>query len=253
VPTPFYHLKIAEDLLRHQALWSPGLDWLQDYPGAFYLGNTAPDVQVVSGENREATHFFILPFQEADPLPWEVIFEMHPQLKSIPGRAAQQSAFLAGYLCHLQADWMWVKEIFAPIFGPGLSWGTFYERLYIHNVLRSYLDRRVFQLLPHGLAACLDSFQPDCLLPFLEDSHLIEWRDYLSDQLQPGALPQTVEVFASRQGISIEQFYALLDSEKRMDEEVFCHIPIQDLEDFRHRLISENLILMHRFERTFAR
>jgi hypothetical protein len=97
---------------------------------------------------------------------------------------------------------MWVKDLFAPAFGPGATWGTFPKRLYLHNVLRAYLDVRILPELPPGMDNCLGKVQPDGWLPFVADHYLIEWREVLVPQLKPGAATQTVEVLSSRQGIS---------------------------------------------------
>ena len=73
-------------------------------------------------------------------------------LRAYPGlghpASDAQAAFLAGYICHLQADWLWVNQIFEPIFGHSCTWGDHPQRLYIHNVLRAYLDRLILAELP---------------------------------------------------------------------------------------------------------
>ena len=205
------------------------------------FGNTAPDVQVASKQAREDTHFFTLPLKKDAPVPWERLITDHPSLSRPESKPDEQAAFLAGYLCHLQADWLWITELFLPVFGPEVNWGSFPERLYLHNVLRSYLDRQVLSGLPLGIAGELKAVYPHGWLPFVKDIYLREWRDYLSKQLEPGEATQTVEVFAARQGIPIEEFYRLLESEERMDREIFSHLPRSILERFRQRLISMNL------------
>jgi hypothetical protein len=246
VPTPFYHLSVADELLRNQALDRPVLQWLQAQRCAFFLGNTAPDVQVVSGEPRENTHFFVLPLSHNAQPPWDAFLNLYPGLHSFSCTEAHLT-FLAGYLCHLQADWLWIKKIYAPIFGPNQDWDTFSYRLYIHNVLRAYQDAQIMNSLPQETGDCLDSVRPLGWLPFVEDRHLEEWRDYLSRQLKPGSLAQTVEVFAARQGISPEEYYSLLESKERMDTEVFSKVSEETLTDFRSTLIHQNVQLIQSF------
>jgi hypothetical protein len=60
-------------------------------------------------------------------------------------------------------------------------------------------------------------------------------------------MAQTVEVFATRQGISPASFYQLLESEERMDEEVFSRLPRQTLLGYRARLIEMNVNLLTTF------
>ena len=122
--------------------------FLRNYRGEFLFGSTAPDVQVVSGQPREVTHFFDLPIKTGDQPAWDRFLTSYPDLAATNYLSAPQTAFISGYLCHLQADWLWVKGIFAPAFGPGCSWGTFRQRLYYHNVLRAYLDLQILPGLP---------------------------------------------------------------------------------------------------------
>ncbi len=146
MPTPFYHLSVAEDLLRRSELPAGNLKLLLEYRPAFLLGNTAPDVQTVSGQARQATHFFEVPILPGTQPAWEKVLALQPSLAR-SWQSPEGAAFISGYLCHLQADWQWVVEIFSPVFGPGAGWMTFRRRLYLHNVLRAYLDQQIFDQL----------------------------------------------------------------------------------------------------------
>lgn len=244
MPTPFYHLSLAEDLLHHPELPDEIRQFLMNSRCAFMFGNTAPDVQVVSGQPRLVTHFFDLPIHENAPLAWKRMFFAHPSLANAGQLPELQAGFLAGYLCHLQADWIWVKQVFAPIFGPQSTWGTFRERLFLHNVLRAYLDVRILPGLTYGTDTCLRWVEPDQWLPFVEDRFLVEWRNLLFPQLQPGAATQTVEVFSARGGVPAPEFNALLGSETRMQEEVFSHLPLEQIALYHQQVLHENVCLL---------
>jgi Zinc dependent phospholipase C len=242
VPTPFYHLSLAEEILAHPALPAGTHLFLSEHRNEFLFGNTAPDVQVVSGQPRASTHFFDLPLQPDERPAWETFLAANACLAD-PGKLpAAQAAFVAGYLCHLQADIFWIREIFLPVFGRRSQWESFPKRLYLHNVLRAYLDRQILPELTSG--AMLSGVLPESWLPFVQDVHLISWRDFLTSQFHPGARIQTVEVFAARQGISPEAYYTLLSSEERLDEEIFTHLPRQALEDYRQEIVRENTSLL---------
>jgi hypothetical protein len=247
VPTPFYHLRLAEDLLAHLGLAGEQREFLQRFKCAFLFGNTAPDVQVISGQPRQQTHFFNLPIQARDRTAWQRLLSDYPNLADTKRLSLSQTAFLAGYLCHLQADWMWVKELFAPVFGPRAPWGTFPKRLYLHNVLRAYLDVRILPELPPGMDRGLRQAQPDGWLPFVADHHLIEWREVLVPQLKPGAATQTVEVFSSRQGISSTEFNALVESEERMQREIFSHVSLEKVQEYHQRVLEHNCHLLSEY------
>jgi hypothetical protein len=244
VPTPFYHLHLAEELIHHPELPKKISTLLHTWRCAFLFGSTAPDVQVISGGTRQQTHFFNLPVQADDIPAWQLMLVQYPQLKDTELLSDGQTAFIAGYLCHLQADWLWVKDLFTPVFGPDCTWGTFRQRLYYHNVLRTYLDLQTLPKLCPGMDGCLSQVEPKAWLPFVDDWHLRQWRDLISCQLEPGAIPQTVEVFSSRQGISAPEYYDLLESDERMQTEVFAHISLRRVQTYRQRIIQDNLALL---------
>jgi hypothetical protein len=247
VPTPFYHLSVAEELLQRPE-WSAAVRrTLQRHRAAFLLGSTAPDVQTVSGQDRRLTHFFDLPIQPDTLPPWERMLVEFPRLAQPMRLPPDRAAFLAGYLIHLQADWQWVLEIFSPVFGPYAGWQTARQRLYIHNVLRAYLDEQIRVELKADLANQLAGAAPLHWLPFVEDVYLCRWRDWLARQLQPGAAVQTVEVFAARQGVAPEEYYRLLGSQERLEREVFGRLPRQVLDEYRQRLVQENLRLIQTY------
>jgi hypothetical protein len=244
MPTPFYHLSLATELLERADLPSEMRSFLQNQRAAFVYGNTAPDVQTISGQDRQVTHFFDLPILGGDTPAWERILAVYPALIQVEALPAEQTAFLAGYLCHLQADWNWVVEIFAPVFGPGVAWQRLSYRLYLHNVLRSYLDMQILPELSPQIASDLEHIDPHHWLPFVEDTHLRRWRDLLSGQLCDGCETQTVEVFAARQRISPEEYYRLLNSEEKLDREIFSRLPRPALQEYRQKLLNENILLL---------
>ena len=243
MPTPFYHLSIAYEIREHPALPVEIKEFLVENWNAFLFGKTAPDVQVVSHQPRQDTHFYTVP-PEDDIQAWERMLSIYPSLAR-PGKLSpQQAAFIAGYACHLEADEAWLWDIFLPVFGPDAAWGTFRQRVYLHNVMRAYLDRVVLADLPNSTGARMQAAQPNTWLPFVADSHLVEWRDLVAGQLLPGAKIQTVEVFAGRQGVDVKDFYQLLDSEERLEVEVFQHLPHPQLADYRKDLVLANITLL---------
>ncbi|MBP1693351.1 MAG: zinc dependent phospholipase family protein [Chloroflexi bacterium] len=244
VPTPFYHLSIAEEILKQPDLPGQSGTFLQSHRGAFLLGNTAPDVQTLSGQDRQATHFFDLPIIGGEIPPWSRLLSVYPELTQPGLLSGDQAAFLAGYLCHLQADWNWVIRIFSPVFGPGSHWRNYRHRLYLHNVLRSYLDSQILpELVPH-MASDLSQAAPDRWLPFVDDYYLVQWRDLLAGQLCEGCQANTVEVFAARQGVSPQDYYDLLQSEERLELEIFSRLPRPGLVEYRQNLLMDNVLLL---------
>lgn len=234
------------DLLEHPALPEPVRGLLLSERGAFLFGNTAPDVQTISRQSRSETHFFDLPLSSNLVPPWVLFNARYSELGDASCLDRAQAVFLAGYLCHLQADWIWIKEIFVPVFGKKSEWNTFQQRLYLHNVLRSYLDRQILPSLNNGSGVGDMLWQAAVRnwLPFVQDAYLLIWRELLADQLVPGAQVKTVEVFAERQGIAPQEYYSLLSSEERMENEVFVHLSRQALNIYRESVLEENIRLI---------
>src|SRR5882672_1297239 len=132
MPTPFTHLLAGAELLEAPGLPADARDALQtEYP-AFLFGNTAPDVQTISGQPREATHFFSVPLDGAPPAGPQMLAR-YPALAVRSAMPPAQAAFVAGYLAHLVFDQLWVRDLFEPFFGEMPAWGTFRERLFLHN------------------------------------------------------------------------------------------------------------------------
>lgn len=245
MPTPFYHLNIAT-LLSSQPGYQPGIrDLLDTYRSTFLLGHVAPDVQVISGQTRENTHFYKLPTLDNDLPPWERMLSTYPSFDCIEDCDFELAVFVAGYICHLQADWLWVRQIYEPYFVSGSHWQTFSEREYMHNVLRSYLDIRVLESLKSGTYLGLAQSNPKAWLSFVAVDHLEAWRDFLVNQLKPGAPIQTVEVFASRQGISAKKYYRLLNEEDEMQQQIFYFVPMHQIEAYCLELLAKNVNLLN--------
>jgi len=232
MPTPVQHLLVAQRVLADAALPNAIRDRLLAQRGAFLFGNTAPDVQTVSGQRREATHFFVIPWTRV-PAPHKAMFERYPYL-GFPHRLPEaQSAFIAGYICHLWLDVLWVRDIYLDNFGPNARCGaSLRERHVYHNILRAWCDRRDQDQLTGPIDAALSAARPIDWLPFTADRHLIQWRDNLAGQFRPGAGIRTVEVFAARGGVPPEKFQQMLDSPAEMEQQIFAHASREKIEKF---------------------
>ena len=96
MPTPFYHLSVARELFEHPGL-KPGLrTLLSEHLPVFLLGKTAPDVQSLSGQKREETHFYVLPPDDDMPA-WERLLEAYPPLGAMQDLPPEHAVFLTGY------------------------------------------------------------------------------------------------------------------------------------------------------------
>jgi hypothetical protein len=139
MPTPFMHLALAEEVLQGDELSRTANNLLHQQRGPFLLGNTAPDVQTVSGQARIESHFYTLP-RTTDRPAHESLFTAHPALARPAELPPAQAAFVAGYITHLLLDELWLDDIFLRFFGE--DWASRQQRAFIHNVLRTWADRQ---------------------------------------------------------------------------------------------------------------
>jgi hypothetical protein len=232
MPTPVQHLVLAQRLLDDSTLPGSIRQRLLAHRGAFLFGNTAPDVQTVSGQLREETHFFVIPWARV-PLPHNALFSLYPALRRIRSLPADHAAFLAGYICHLWLDVVWVRDIYLNGFGPHVHWGAnLRERHFYHNILRTWCDLNDQQQLNGSIGPALAAAHPIDWLPFTADQYLVQWRDNLVGQFRPGGSIRTVEVFAARGGVTHEEFRRVLASPDEMERHIFAHAPRDQIEKF---------------------
>jgi hypothetical protein len=246
MPTPIQHLVVADAILSDLRLPAHTLAFLRRQRAAFLFGNTAPDVQTVSGQPREATHFFNVPLDSDRPA-HEAMFSLHPRLGDAGQLPAAHAAFMAGYIAHLLLDVIWVRDIFAPVFGPEAGWGRFDERLFLHNVLRAWCDRRDQARIDGDAGDLLTAVTPDRWLPFTDDIHLRRWRDLLVEQLAPGASIRTVEVFAARAQLPPDSFERILNSPEKLEGLIFSRLPRSEIDRFYDYSLTEAIDLIARY------
>jgi hypothetical protein len=211
VPTPFQHLEYADRVLEHPALPPALRAALHAEPGAFLLGNTAADVQTITGHRRQATHFYTL----ADlgvPVAVPRLLRAHPRLAAPADLAPAHAAFVSGYLVHLIWDEIWAWDIFVPFYRDGPTWSDRRSFFLHHNALRVFLDRASYATLRARPAVrrLLSDVRPAAWLPFAPDPALCRWRDWLVEQLADPSLVQTVQVFADRMRVPVAEVTAVV-------------------------------------------
>ena len=250
MPTPIQHLAAAEEILHGDGLSPAVLHLLAQQRGPFLLGNTAPDVQTISGQRRSETHFYSLSDATTRPAN-ETLLAAHPALAQVRELPLARVAFYAGYFAHLLLDQLWLESIFQSHFWAG--WGDRHERAFLHNVLRTWLDRQDRERLDESVMKALQDVNQREWLPLVRDEHLYSWRDWLVAQLGPGKTERTAEVFAQRMSMPVAQIEALLSSPQRMRQRVFARIPPSALDSFRSAGHERSVAMISQYVGTLAR
>src|SRR5688572_7517215 len=101
MPNAHTHLAAVNDLLSDSDLLNAA-SWLHDpeAQAAFLLGSISPDVRVISGQKREATHFFDIPPVD-NTAAQDAMLAAYPTLHAAQCLSRTQAAFVAGYITHL--------------------------------------------------------------------------------------------------------------------------------------------------------
>jgi hypothetical protein len=236
MPTPVMHLALAERMLAEDVLAPALRGQLRQQRGPFLLGHTAGDVQAISGQSREETHFYTISSRHSSSVrqrrgaAYEAMFATHPELAHAESLPPAHAAFIAGYIAHLELDELWLDRVFLPYFASG--WASWPERSFLHNVLRTWLDHQNRRYVNDTIAASLRRAEPQGWLPFVSDAALRGWRDWLIAQLTPGERLQTAQVFADRMGVPVSDMEMVIHSPRQMEERVFSRIPKAELRAF---------------------
>jgi len=205
------------------------------------LGHTAPDVKTVSGQKREESHFYTIP-RTSDRPAYLALFDTRPELARADALSPSQAAFIAGYVAHLLLDELWLDDVFQRYFLQ--DWGPLEERLFLHNVLRTWVDLRDQARLDGTMAQALEQAEPDDWLPFVDDEYLRRWRDWLVEQLTTGHRMETAKVLADRMGVPAAEVEAVVQSSEQMERRVFQHFPRSAMEAFRERGYRKSVMLV---------
>lgn len=222
MPTPFTHLRIAQDLLLDERLPPQYRELLAHQLPAFQLGGIVADARVASGVGREVTHFYAYgkPITER---PWRLMLRAHPRLTD--ARDEAHLVFLAGYVAHLAADESWALKMVRPQFWER-EWPGVERRdkfLALHLIL-TVMDERDEAALAPWQAESLGRCEPAAWLPFMSDEVLRGWRDLVARQIAPGGESETLAIFGRRLRRDPAEIRAVLDDPALMRHYLWRHV-----------------------------
>jgi len=221
MPTPFTHLETAQRLLNDEHIPPAVRDVLAAEAPAFLLGNIAADARVESGLKREDTHFYSYDKGISDH-PWRVMMNLHHDLETAQSPA--QRVFLAGYVAHLSIDEWWSLHMLGPHFA-GRDWAPRPTRFLMLHVLLISMDERDYNRLLPWQYETLCAAQPEDWLPFMSDTILRGWRDFVARQIAPDGGSETLDVLGARIDKQPAELRAILDSPERLEADLWAHIP----------------------------
>jgi hypothetical protein len=238
------HLQIAEQICAETRTGNGRLHTLlqQQWP-AFYFGTVAPDYQEVAAVPRRQTHFYGLP-PEPGNMGYNAMWAAYPELADVTNLSAEQAIFVAGYSVHLLYDVIWLREVVDPYFFRAENMGDRQQRMLVHFILLTYLDKLAVESLPETAGQTLAAAHSEQWLPFADNDHLLQWRALLLPQLQPGAMSSTVEVYARRLRMTPAEFAASLEDPDWMEAHVFSKLPVAEIQEILQAALPRSVELL---------
>lgn len=244
MPTPFTHLRIAQQLLGDEALDAHHRDALSSdrdgERGAFLLGSVAADARVGAGIPRDRTHFYAYG-QDIVEHPWQVMLRLNPGLRR-PHDAAHR-AFIAGYVAHLAVDEYWSRHMVAPHF-VAREWGDRATRFLMLHIILIVMDERDLQLLQPWQPETLKSARPARWLPFMSDYDLGLWQKMIYEQIRLGGQSETLTIFGARINRTPAEMRAILDSPATLQANLWDNISqavMADVEEGMYAFAREQM------------
>ncbi len=239
MPTPFTHLRIAQDLLHDEELDSLYRDLLRRQLPAFQLGSIVADARVASGDGREVTHFYSYG-QPITERPWRLMLLRHPRLEQADDE--RHLAFLAGYVAHLATDEAWALKMVRPQFWdrewPGVDRR---DKFFALHLILTVMDEQDELALDDWQGASLRRSVPQDWLPFMSDEVLRYWRDLVAGQLEPGGDSMTLEIFGKRLRMDPEFIRKVLDEPAALNNYLWRHVPAMALADVERQFYAFTL------------
>lgn len=233
MPTPFTHLQVAQQLLADSAIPESVRYELGAERSAFLLGNIAADARTQSGLKRADTHFYHYD-QPLTDHPWRVMLARYPAL--LQPHSPAQRAFVAGYVAHLALDEVWTLHMLVPLFFEQQWAGDDQFRFFMLHVILVYMDERDYALLEAWQPGELAATVPADWLPFMANTDLIGWRDFIHQQLAGES--QTLAILGKRVNKSGAEFRAVLDSPERLQADLWANVPRHTLEQVEGQMYT---------------
>ncbi len=242
MPPLALHTVIAKevaDCLRHRLL--------DEERGNLYLGSTAPDIRVITRWERERTHFFDLGnFDEQSGVAG--FFQAYPRLARPATLNRPTTAFVVGYLTHLEMDETWINTVYRPFFGERSPLGGNLRANIMDRAMQFSLDREKRSdraLMGHVLAEvarCDLALEID----FIDGDTLRRWQEVMLDVVNHPPDWERFRYVAGRHlreaGIeSPEAFQEFLRSLPDLVEETVRYLTPERVQDFARDSLKRSL------------
>ena len=172
-----------------------GLD-LNNNLAIYLFGATAPDIRVITKQDRSVYHFVQLDFDRVgDGI--RNMTTLYPPLNNININDEHTRSFMAGYASHLILDETWITTMFRPFFSDTSLFGNKSQGLILDRALQMYLDKSHWNTLDRNLPY-IESCEINIEVEFLKNEPIEDWRNWISKLLNREFSWDRLEFMASR-------------------------------------------------------
>lgn len=172
-----------------------GLDLSNNMP-IYLFGSTAPDIRVITKQDRSVYHFVQLDFDGVgDGI--RNMRTLHPMLDNLNIDDEHTRSFMAGYASHLILDETWITTMFRPFFSDNSIFGDKSQGLILDRALQMHLDQSHWNTLDQNLPY-ISSCEINIEVEFLKNEPMEDWKNWISTLLNRRFSWDRLEFMASR-------------------------------------------------------
>jgi hypothetical protein len=228
-------------VLARQVAEGLGLAEFDEFPGAYLLGSTTPDIRVITRGDRRDTHFFDLA-QHDHQDSVAAFLDAYSQLTDPGTLSPETRAFVAGYLTHLVLDEQYITGIYRRFFLRhedlgGIVRANVMDRLLQFDLDRAYGDDpEVVSRLLEALAFTVESIE----CGFVDHETLERWRqvtvDVAAREMDWDRARQMISRHLERSGLPPgRELQEFLDSLPDLEGETIALVTDAEIEGFIQR------------------
>ncbi len=251
MPMLAVHMSIVQELIE-----TLDIDELRENVGAALLGSTSPDRRVLTREERGDTHFFDLDTGGIGD-GFRGMMDALPEMVSrSPADDWAVTAFLLGYVSHLDADEAWIVNVYRPFFGDGTELGDEPTKNILDRAMQYDLEvdiRGNQQQLTAWQEAIIASNSMVAGVPaqFIPPKTLQEWNAFVAGRVLtlPGTwdeFPRFISRYLDEPALNGVEIEGLIADPRGMLDHVYSHVP-RDITR-QHRAMAMEQSLAHAAE-----
>lgn len=221
--------------------------------GSYYMGSAGPDMHVLTGRKRHASHFFHLDtFEEQDSV--EAFFSANTEIRALSSLEPSTVGFVSGYLTHLLMDELWITDIYRPHFGPASPLGGDSHANILDRVLQYDMDiaRRRDRKTMDEIREALFASTLDVRLEFVGGEELPRWREIAADMLTRTPDWDRFRYLAGRflkdaEIDTEEKLKAFLETVPQLLDEARSHVGAGRIDAFLEKVKELSLPMLERY------